>query len=416
MEDRIDERSLDAARSGTSLDVLSNIFRRERHLGHVAVVSPRVTALREALPNDPSNDPSNLADGRHRSRRRSVRDRDDRPRHPTLSVLEDHLAKVAWSRSAGLLDLGNSDIAIVALPTVAWLPGPSDHPKAGRGLLPHPIVWDHPIVLAIRRDRPVVARWTAHAWGTKVSGVVRLRLRLDGSFSRAVNVVSDEWLVARAARADGTSVVSDELLVEPIHPRAAARVIERLHREGGEARWAIHELLAPWLRRSLTAAHRAVSAELRVPRVLDDLSLEDLLSELQLGVGDKAGLIDKVIERLVAGKRPNVDAARYIATTFRRDAELALRRRIDDPRWVGRSLRQFAADHPELRGRELVDRFNESSCLSERVGLDRAMRALAPAVQPLAVSLRPELLAMQPEGGFETGTLPLLRPTAGRRP
>jgi hypothetical protein len=311
-------------------------------------------------------------------------------RHPTLATIEDLLQVVTAGAAAGAIGPIEEPAALVSLPTVLWLRGPADHPKARRGLLPYPINWStHPLV-ALRAGTTLDVSWNVRTWGQRLSGSARVAADGADVVGRSLSaVVADDLLVAtlRAHRA----------------PALAPDRAERLRRTtvdaGSLARWRLHEFLEPWLRRSMTAAHRAVSAELRVPRVLDDIALEDLFTELLLGEAGRPGLVDKAIKRLATPSlpRPNVDAARYIVTTFRRDAELALRRRIDDPRWVGPALRRFAANHPELQGRELVEAYNLSSCTSERIGMDRAMRALHPAVQPTSVHVPIESMAARSE-------------------
>jgi hypothetical protein len=310
-------------------------------------------------------------------------------RHPTLHELETDLQWITWSAAATGLSTTEAR-GLAALPTTVWLAGPSELAKSRHGLLPHPVRWSgSTLVVVADVDQVIEMSWTTRAFGQRRSGTVRLHLSDTEPIARVMtSVKSDDLLTAGAA---GNTL---DVRVAPMTSRAISAEITRLRGRAKMARWAIHDRLQPWLRRSLTAAHRSVGAELKLYRVLDDLALDDLFNEIHLGTTGRVGLIDKVIDRLSGpSSRPNVDAARYIATTFRRDAELALRRRIDDPRWVGPALRRYAADHPELEGCELVERFNLSGCLSERIGMDRAMRALMPAVQPVIVDVPLDLIA-----------------------
>lgn len=310
-------------------------------------------------------------------------------RHPTLHELEADLQWITWSAAASGPTMSGAR-GLVALPTTVWLAGPSDLAKSRHGLMPHPVSWSGATMIAlVDPDQVIETSWATRAFGQRRSGIVRLQL-WDGAPSTRVmtHVESDDLITASAA---GQPL---DIRVAAMTSRATSAEIARLRGRAEIARWAIHDRLQPWLRRSLAAAHRSVGAELKLYRVLDDLALDALFNEIHLGTTGRVGLIDKVIDRLSGpSSRPNVDAARYIATTFRRDAELALRRRIDDPRWVGPALRRYAADHPELQGCELIERFNLSGCLSERVGMDRAMRALMPAVQPVIVDVPLDLIA-----------------------
>lgn len=333
--------------------------------------------------------------GQHGESSRCLASRTDIPmvaparRHPTLHELESDLQWITWSAATNVASTAGAS-GLVGLPTTLWMAGPADLAKSQHGLLPHPITWSCATLVALAdRDHVVEASWTTRAFGQRRSGTVRLQLSDGDPSSRVMTEVDSEDLVASSAA--GQTL---EVHVAAMTPRATSAEIRRVRGRAETARWAIHDRLQPWLRRSLIAAHRSVSAELKLRRVLDDLALDDLFNEIHLGTTGRVGLVDKVIDRLSgSSSRPNVDAARYIATTFRRDAELALRRRIDDPRWVGPALRRYAADHPELEGRELIERFNGSGCLSERIGMDRAMRALMPAVQPVIVDVPLDLIA-----------------------
>jgi hypothetical protein len=311
-------------------------------------------------------------------------------RHPTLGFIEDNLHDVTIGASTTALDECDRPAGVFSLPTVLWMRGPTDHPKSRRGLLPHPISWSTQPLLRLHPGETLHASWTVRIWGQRLAGTLELAGHPDATGVRtATNVDAEHLLAPKTAR-----IVAPSASVEQ-----QRRLVRRAVDEASAARWRLHEFLEPWLRRSLAAAHRAVSAELRVARVLDEISLDDLFTELFLGESGRPGLVDKAIKRLATPTlpRPNVDASRYIVTTFRRDAELALRRRIDDPRWVGPALRRFAASHPELTGLELVDAYNRSSCTTERIGLDRAMRALHPSVQPMTVNLAVETMAARSE-------------------
>jgi hypothetical protein len=300
-------------------------------------------------------------------------------RHPTLDRLEGGFGAIARATAAATVDAGNGG-GLVMLPTVIWMDGPDGHAKAHRGLLPYPVRWNVPLVVKLAPERRMIVRWTAGAWGVQCSGELEL---ICSTVAPTVCSIADVSTADRVPARVWVGVGSAERL---------RWHLEDIREQASEARWALHEVLAPWLRQSMTAAHRAVAADLQVRRCLDDAGLDELFAEIELGTADAPGLIAKVVDRLadVTKSRPSVDAARYIVTTFRRDAELALRRRVDDPRWLGTAFRNFARQHPHLEGRELVAAFNDSGCMSERIGVARAMRALRPAVAPEQVELLPE--------------------------
>jgi hypothetical protein len=297
-------------------------------------------------------------------------------RHPTLDQLEHGLGAIARAAAASTIDAGSGG-GLVMLPTVIWMDGPEGHAKAHRGLLPYPVRWDVPLIVKLAPERRMMLRWTAGAWGVQCTGELEL---ICSTVAPTVCSIADVSQTDRIPARVWVGVGTAERLrwhLDDIRELAA------------EARWTLHEVLAPWLRQSMTAAHRAVAADLQVRRCLDDAGLEELFAEIELGTADAPGMVAKVVDRLadVTKSRPSVDAARYIVTTFRRDAELALRRRVDDPRWVGTAFRNFARQHPHLAGRQLVAAFNDSGCLTERIGVARAMRALRPAVAPEQVEL-----------------------------
>ena len=300
-----------------------------------------------------------------------------RQRHPALDRLETKLAAIVHGTAAAGIDVPNRDGGLLVLPTAIWLPGPADHAKAHRGLLPYPVVWDVPHVTVLEPESRHRVRWTASAWGHKATG------ELDVICSR---IAPTSCCVTDLCRLDE---VPERVWVGVGSARRLWWLLDDLGEQASEAKWSLHADLAPWLRQSLDSAHRAVSADMKVRRCIDDTTFEDLLSEIELGTAESSGLIERVVSRLTDTEkcRPSVDSARYIVTSFRRDAELALRRRLDDPRWVGQAFRNFARQHSHLAGRELVAAFNDSGCLAERIGMARAIRALQPAVAPEHVEL-----------------------------
>jgi hypothetical protein len=318
---------------------------------------------------------------------RTVRGVHGGQRHPTLDRLEGWLGDVARGAAAAAVEvIGEGGLAL--LPTVIWMEGPEGHAKAHRGLLPYPVRWDAPLVVLLAPESRTTLRWKAAAWGVQRSGEIELVCSRIAPTACSVGDVSKlDAVPERAWIGVGTTARLRWHLTD-------------LAEQAAEARWSLHAELAGWLRQSLTTAHRAVSADFQVRRCVDDAGFDEVLSEIELGTTESPGLIDRVIARLTdAGtSRPSVDAARYIVTTFRRDAELALRRRLDDPRWVGTAFRSFARQHPQLSGRQLVAAFNESGCLSERIGMARAVRALQPAVAPEHVELLPERVACVQSG------------------
>lgn len=301
-------------------------------------------------------------------------------RHPGLNRIETLLAAVTHGRAAESARWDGRGGAVLLLPTVAWLDGPASHPKRSHGRLPHPMTWDRPPVALVEPGQTVQLRWMASGWLRRMEGTMTVICAPDAT-SRDPSIGFDAF-----------DIPPQVIDVVPGSAAPVGRALQRCADAGGSARWALHEQLRPWLRRALESAHRAVSAELRVRHCLDGVALDDLFTEIELGSPGRPSLITKAIERLadVNRARPNVDAGRYVAATFRRDAELAIRRRIDDPRWVGVAFRRFARDHPRLTLDELVAAFNESACMTERIGAARAERALHPVVQPQHVPLPAE--------------------------
>lgn len=299
-------------------------------------------------------------------------------RHPTLHRLETLLASIGHRDAAVVHPVGAA--AIVLLPTARWAPGLGGHAKGARGLLPHPLQWQTPIVVAMRPGATATFRWSSSAWGRRTSGTTTI------ACTPTVAVCDP---VVDLCRHDSPPTW---LAVTPASDDRVRPAWRRIARDGNDAQWQLHEELAAWLARAFDRAHRCVSTELGVSRCLDAEARNAVLADLELGVDGRPGLLAKTIERLSdpTRSRPNVDVGRYLATTFRRDAELAIRRRIDDPPWVGVALRRFSRSHPDLAGQALVEAFNASACLAERIGRARAERALDPRVQPEQVELHSE--------------------------
>jgi hypothetical protein len=329
-------------------------------------------------------------------------------RHAGLHRIETLLATVAHGEAAESARRAGRGGAVLLLPTVAWAEGPPDHPKRAHGLLPYPITWGRPALILIDPGETVHLQWMASGWLRRSEGTM------------TVSCATDDTSRDPSVSVGAFDVPPRRIDVEPACAGRIDLVLRRHAAAGSAARWTLHEHLRPWLRRALEAAHRAVSAELRVRHCLDGVALDDLLTEIELGSPDRPGLITKAIQRLtdVNRARPNVDVGRYVAATFRRDAELAIRRRIDDPRWVGVALRRFARDHPQLTLDELVTAFNDSGCMAERIGTARAAKALRPVVQPHQVPLPPDTVAVMgvaDAAGTDGGTVHDLAEAASAR-
>jgi hypothetical protein len=310
-----------------------------------------------------------------------------RPRHRTLDKMERRLTAVTRGEAARTVRPERRRAAVVALPAVMWSEGPVGHVKAGGGLLPRPVFWGVPNVITVLPGESMTLTWRSAAWGDRAMG--QITIACPTAATSGVGALSAGDLVTRV---DG-DVIPTEVEARPVPAQRVREVLDALVEEGDRAKWELHEEMSEWLHQSLRTAHRAVSAEMGTYQCVDDITLDDIHARLELGEDGKLGIIDKVINKLSGPQRPTgVDSIRYVVSTFRRDAELAIRRQIDDPRWVGPAFRRFAADHPGMDVAELVEEFNNSECLSERIGMERATRALRPAVQPTQVEVFEESL------------------------
>lgn len=115
---------------------------------------------------------------------------------------------------------------------------------------------------------------------------------------------------------------------------------------GNEARWRIIASLELFTKSKLARANSTVAAELgeyhkyAISSVLDDIGLDDLLSQMLYGDGGSS-VISRLVDR---GLKPDtfnrVDPMHYFSASIRARAEEAIRRRIGDPK-VGPKVRRI---------------------------------------------------------------------------
>lgn len=300
----------------------------------------------------------------------------DGDRHGWMDRICTHLAAVLTGRAAArvLEEELPPSAGLAVLPTWTWTsPAIDVGAKArardgGRLRLPVRICWLPSPVQLVPHGEEVEATWTGSGLGNHGTGTCVLGV----SYGSA----ADEQ---DADRVDDSRVPGS--FDAPLLYRSELRArLTDLVEAGRMAQWEIISDLEPYVRSAVTSAAATAANELRGSgwsngSSLDELSLDALTDELLLGTEHNPGPVHRLVERaLVPTAFARVDPQRWFRVALSRDADQALRRRIEDP-WVGRRIRAVARDLDTDDVHEVIEAYNTRHP-ADRVAEHRVAAAL----------------------------------------
>lgn len=275
---------------------------------------------------------------------------------PQLSVICSLLGDVVAAHAAALLLA-----SIAALPTTGdlnvapswvWIPPKIDVGRKGK------------TASGETAKMPVRLDWAGGSVSVTARGenpVVPFRLiglGHDARLSSSVLLMED---TISALYADVGFGSSPELVHFTSH-RQLDRLLRALVKKGSHSRWELVSGLEPFALRKLTQANGRVAAEIgenrayASPKVLDDIAIDDLLSDLLYGDG-RSSVIIRMLERSTDPLTfQRVDPMHYFAVNIRARAEEAIRRRIGDPK-IGPKIRRVQARVQAETVEELIEAY-----------------------------------------------------------
>lgn len=258
---------------------------------------------------------------------------------PPLESICADLAAMIHSTDAALIE--NSEmpvggVTLVRLPIWVWTAAKINMGRKGASVdgtspvMPVRLLWDGGSVLAIPSGEKVSLSWRMVGLGHDESGTASVHISEDNG-----------------VHVEGGPDLPLAPVVETIlNIRVLASRLRGLINTGKDARWHLITGLEGYTRHRLTIANYAVAHELggsshdrSFSAVLDDISIDDLVSELLFGDGADSSVTRMIDRALEPTKFRGVDPLRYFAVAIRARAEEAIRRRIGDPK-VGPKVRR----------------------------------------------------------------------------
>ncbi|WIE81065.1 hypothetical protein [Curtobacterium sp. MCSS17_016] len=279
----------------------------------------------------------------------------DEPHLPRLAQLCDNIGAVIAGRHAQNL-LDSDDISddepgvIVVLPSWVWvLPG-IDVGRKGlvngvRQPMPSRLGYDQGPVRVLNADETIT--WELAGLGNSDTG--------DGVVSytplrKQVTVTLSETIVVTAE-------------VHPVTGRKhRERVLRSIAKAGLTARWELMSGFEFFTKQRLAAANNIVAAEIAQHKgiplagVVDDITLEELGSQMLFGQGGTSVIQRMIDVALELHKFDRVDPMHYFTVGIRARAEEAVRRQIGDPK-VGPKVRRVFARTQASTLDELIDEY-----------------------------------------------------------
>ena len=264
---------------------------------------------------------------------------------------------IAGEAAEQLADNGTKLTAgdLVTLPSWAWRIPMIDvgrKAKARDGhlrLMPSRIVWEGGPVIELPLYEELHIGWTVTGLGHNEIGTSTVRRTVDNGVQIHPHPGADTPPQVRAF----------------VSSNQSARFLRGLVKTGIEARWELVNSLESFTKTKLAAANTAVAAELGghhnhvIPSVLDEISLDDILTQMLYGVGGSS-VISRMVER---GLKPSafdrVDPMHWFAVNIRARAEEAVRQRIGDPK-IGPKVRRIMQKSQATNIDELLVAYREA--------------------------------------------------------
>jgi hypothetical protein len=261
---------------------------------------------------------------------------------------------IAGEAAESLADSGTvlSVGTLVVLPSWAWRVPKIDVGRKAKSsdgrqrLMPARIVWEGGPVRELPIGEELEIRWTVTGLGHNETGVSTVRTIADSGVQLVPHPGAEIPPQMRGF----------------VSPNQLARFLRALVKTGIEARWALMTSLETFTKNKLAAANTAVAAELGghhkhvIPSVLDEISLDSLLTQMLYGTGGSS-VISRMVERSMTPTTfDRVDPMHWFAVNIRARAEEAVRQRIGDPK-VGPKVRRIMEISQAATMDELLDAY-----------------------------------------------------------
>jgi hypothetical protein len=256
---------------------------------------------------------------------------------PRLAAMCDSIAETIAGKAAALIDADSlpTNGAIATMPSWAWVLPVIDVGKKGRASdgrrirMPSRLVWSGGPVIVLAPGVPVELEWHLTCLGHDSHGTVSVLYSEDSGVQTSGSTGSD----------------TPPLWGEFSSPRLAQRLLRGIVNQGVHGRWNLVSSLETFTKKKLIHANTTVAAELgefaehAIAAVLDDIAIEELLSEMLYGHGESSVITRMVDRSLLPETFQRVDPMHYFAVGIRARAEEAIRRRIGDPK-IGPKIRR----------------------------------------------------------------------------
>lgn len=269
---------------------------------------------------------------------------------PPLESICDDLASMI--RAADAQKLGEPAVpalggALVRLPVWVWTAAKINMGRKGTSAdgsippMPVRLSWQDGSVVFVPLGEKVTIEWRMVGLGHDISGAATVLISVDNG-----------------VQIDGLPDAAMPPVVDTIlNSRVLGARLRAVMTSGKDARWNLITGLEAYTRHRLSIANYAVAHELGGPSndhafsaVLDDISLDALVSELLFGDGTDSSVTRMIDRALEPTKFRGVDPLRYFAVAIRARAEEAVRRRIGDPK-VGPKVRRVM----QISGAKTID-------------------------------------------------------------
>ena len=271
---------------------------------------------------------------------------------------------LAANAASNLIDDGANTVAgtVITMPSWIWIVPVIDVGRKGVAAngdlneMPTRIVWSTGPVLVREPNTEVTLQWHITGMGHDVRGELTVPSTSDMAQPFDLGIAS---ILPPVVRAFSTN-------------SHLARILRAMVKAGNESRWSLVSSLETFALQKLVHANSTVAAELgehnerAISTVIDEIAIDDLLSEMLYGKPSSrasstevaSSVITRMVDRsLLSGTFQRVDPMRYFTVNIRARAEEAIRRRIGDPK-IGPKVRRVFAKTGAQSVDELIVAYN----------------------------------------------------------
>lgn len=276
---------------------------------------------------------------------------------PRLAAMCDSIDETIAGIAADAIAVDGIPVrgAIAVMPSWAWVVPVIDVGKKGhnadgeRIAMPSRLVWTGGPVVVLTPGVPVEIEWHLTCLGHDRRG--------------SLTVLFSEDTGVQTTGVEGIDVTPIGREFSSL--RHAQRLLRAIVNEGKDGRWNLVSSLEVFTNKKLIHANSTVAAELgefadhAIATVLDDIAIEELLTEMLYGQGESSVITRMVDRSLLPETFQSVDPMHYFAVGLRARAEEAIRRRIGDPK-IGPKIRRVLMRSKATTLDELLVAYNEA--------------------------------------------------------